>query len=95
MKLRDIRSLVNVEGPARSVSQRLARRCHSIEDVRKMAAARLPLSIFDYIEGGGEDEASVRRNRSSFDDWSFVPRWGAVENLDLASTLLASRSPCR
>jgi L-lactate dehydrogenase (cytochrome) len=53
-----------------------------------MAAARLPLSIFDYIEGGGEDEASVRRNRSSFDDWSFVPRWGAVENLDLASTLL-------
>ncbi|MFE7420491.1 alpha-hydroxy acid oxidase [Rhodococcus sp. NPDC057529] len=88
MKLRDIRSLVNVEGPARSASQRLARRCHSIEDVRKLAAARLPLSIFDYIEGGGEDEASVRRNRCSFDDWSFVPRWGAVENLDLASSLL-------
>ena len=88
MKLRDIRSLVNVEGPARSVSERLARTCHSVDDVRKLAAKRLPRSVFDYIEGGAEDEVSLRRNRSSFADWSFVPRWGAIENLDLSSTVL-------
>ena len=47
-----------------------------------------PPSIFDYLEGGAEDEVSLRRNRSSFDDWFFVPRWGAIENLDLTSTVL-------
>jgi L-lactate dehydrogenase (cytochrome) len=56
--------------------------------MRKLAAKRLPGSIFDYIEGGGEDEVSLRRNRSSFDDWSFLPKWGSVDNFDLSSTLL-------
>ena len=54
----------------------------------RLARKRLPASIFDYIEGGGEDEVSLRRNRSSFEDWSFLPKWGSVENLDLSSTLL-------
>ena len=53
-----------------------------------MASKRLPGSVFDYLEGGAEDEVSMRRNRSSFDDWSFLPRWGSVEGLDLSSTLL-------
>ena len=88
MKLRDIRSLVNVEAPARSVADKLARTCHSVDDIRTLAAKRLPRSIFDYLDGGAEDEVSLRRNRSSFDDWSFVPRWGAIENLDLSTTVL-------
>jgi L-lactate dehydrogenase (cytochrome) len=88
MKIRDIRSLAAVQGPARSVSERLSRRCYSVEDMRKLAAKRLPGSVFDYIEGGGEDEVSLRRNQSSFDDWSFLPQWGSVEHLDLGSTLL-------
>ncbi len=88
MKLRDIRSLVNIEAPARSVADKLTRTCHCVDDARKLAAKRLPRSVFDYIEGGAEDEVSLRRNRSSFNDWSFVPRWGAIENLDLTSTVL-------
>ncbi|WP_181038522.1 alpha-hydroxy acid oxidase [Arthrobacter sp. ZGTC131] len=88
MKFKDIKALATVQGPARTPSQRLSRRCYSVEDMRKLAAKRLPGSIFDYIEGGGEDEVSLRRNRSSFDDWSFLPKWGSVENLDLGSTLL-------
>ena len=46
----------------------------------------LPGSVFDYIEGGGDDEVSLRRNRSSFDDWTFLPKWGSVDNLDLRTT---------
>jgi L-lactate dehydrogenase (cytochrome) len=88
MKFKDIKALATVQGPARTESERLARRCYSVEDMRKLAAKRLPGSIFDYIEGGGEDEVSLRRNRSSFDDWSFLPKWGSVQNLDLSSTLL-------
>jgi L-lactate dehydrogenase (cytochrome) len=90
MKLKDLRSLVNVEGPARTTAERLSRTCHSVEDLRTLAAKRLPRSVFDYLEGGGEDEVSLRRNRSSFSDWSFVPRWGAIEHLDLSSTVLGA-----
>lgn len=88
MKFKDIRALATVQGPARTASERLARRCYSVEDMRKLASKRLPGSIFDYIEGGGEDEVSLRRNQSSFDDWSFLPKWGSVQDLDLSSTLL-------
>jgi L-lactate dehydrogenase (cytochrome) len=88
MKFKDIRALATVQEPARTPSERLSRRCYSVEDMRRLAAKRLPGSIYDYIEGGGEDEVSLRRNRSSFDDWSFLPKWGSVENLDLSSSLL-------
>ena len=84
MKLKDIRALASVQAPARTVSERLQRTCYSVEDMRKLAARRLPKSIFEYIEGGGEDEVSLRRNRSSFDEWSFLPKWGSVDNLDLS-----------
>jgi L-lactate dehydrogenase (cytochrome) len=90
MKLRDIRSLVNLEPPPRTVADRLTKTCHNVADARRLAARRLPPSVFDYIEGGAEDEVSLRRNRSSFDDWSFVPRWGAIENLDLSTTILGA-----
>lgn len=92
MRFRDIRALATVEPPAFTPAARLARTCHSVEDVRSVAAKRLPRSVFDYIEGGAEDEVSLRRNRSSFDDWSFVPRWGAIKNLDLTTTILGRTS---
>lgn len=88
MKFKDIKALTAGQGPARSASERLSRRCHSVEDMRLLAAKRLPESVFEYIEGGGEDEVSLRRNRSSFDDWTFLPRWGSVANHSLSSTLL-------
>lgn len=88
MKFKDLKALASMQGPARDASERLSRRCYSVEDMRKLAAKRLPKSVFEYIEGGGEDEVSLRRNQSSFDDWSFLPKWGSVENLDLRSTLL-------
>jgi len=88
MKVKDIMAMASVKGLACSVAERLSRRCYSVEDMRRMASKRLPRSVFDYLEGGAEDEVSMRRNRSSFDDWSFLPRWGSVEGLDLSSTLL-------
>ncbi|MBT2232136.1 alpha-hydroxy acid oxidase [Nonomuraea sp. NEAU-A123] len=88
MKFKDLRTLALVQAPARSVSERLERSCFSVEDVRRIAARRLPKGIFDYMEGGGEDEASLRRNQEAYSDWSFVPRWGSVANLDVSSSLL-------
>lgn len=45
----------------------------NIEDLRVLAQRRVPGFIFEYIEGGAEDEATLRRNRQAFEALRFVP----------------------
>jgi L-lactate dehydrogenase (cytochrome) len=47
--------------------------CHSIHDLRKLARRRLPDPIFQYLDGGAEDEVTARRNMSAFDDDRLIP----------------------
>lgn len=49
-------------------------RARSIEELRRMAIRRLPHFCREYLEGGAEDEVTLRRNRSIFDGWAFLPR---------------------
>ncbi len=46
----------------------------NIEDLRKLARRRLPKFIFDYVDGGAEDEVTLRANRESFERLRFKPR---------------------
>jgi (S)-mandelate dehydrogenase len=46
----------------------------SIADLRAMAKARLPRSIFDFFDGGAEDEATLRENRAAFERVRLLPR---------------------
>jgi (S)-mandelate dehydrogenase len=46
----------------------------SIEDLRQMARRRVPGFVFEYLEGGAEDEVTLRRNRTAFHQLEFVPR---------------------
>ncbi len=48
--------------------------CHSIDDLRLMAQARLPRSIFDFYDGGAEDESTLGHNRSAFERHRLSPR---------------------
>ena len=48
--------------------------CHSIEDLRRMARRRLPRAIFDFYDGGAEDETTLGANRSAFDRQRLAPR---------------------
>ena len=38
----------------------------NIEDLRAIAKRRLPRFVFDYLDGGAEDELTLRRNREAF-----------------------------
>jgi len=49
-------------------------RALNINDLREIARRRLPNFIFEYIEGGAEDEATLRRNRLALEALRFVPR---------------------
>jgi len=48
-------------------------RANSISDLRALARRRLPRPIFDYIDGGADDEFSLRRNSSAFSDYELIP----------------------
>src|ERR687885_73145 len=46
----------------------------NIEDLRVRARRRLPRAVFDFIDGGAEDEVSLRANRTAFQRLTFRPR---------------------
>ncbi len=46
----------------------------NIEDLRRAAKHRLPRVVFDYIDGGAEDEQTLRANCQAFEEVTFRPR---------------------
>jgi (S)-mandelate dehydrogenase len=50
-------------------------RAINIDDLRKMAKRRLPRVIYDFIEGGVEDELGIARNEAAYDRERLVPRY--------------------
>src|SRR5947209_4611133 len=47
----------------------------NIEDLHRMARRKLPKVMFDYIEGGVEDERGLERNRAAFLKHQLLPRY--------------------
>jgi len=60
--------------------------------MRELARAALPRPVFDFADGGAEDERTLRRNESAFDEVELLPRPldGAGER-DLSMTLFGHR----
>jgi L-lactate dehydrogenase (cytochrome) len=73
---------------ARSVS---FPRVINIHDFRRLARRRLPAVVFAYIDGGAEDEITLRENCRAFRDIRFRPRQCvAVPSCDLRTTVLGT-----
>ena len=66
-------------------------RALTIADLRRLAARRLPRMVFDYIDGGAEDEITLRENCTVFQQVRFRPR-GAVRfaQCDLTTRVLGT-----
>ncbi len=61
----------------------------NIADLRELARRRVPALVFDYIDGGAEDEITLRENVRAFQDIAFRPRQCvAVPGCDLRTTVL-------
>ncbi|MFS2223363.1 alpha-hydroxy acid oxidase [Pantoea sp. B65] len=45
----------------------------NLNDWRQQAKRVLPAFAFSYVDGGAEDEITLRHNREVFDRWQFVP----------------------
>jgi len=61
----------------------------NIEDLRRRAKRRLPRVVFDYIDGGAEDESTLRANCRAFEVVTLRPRCAvATPSCDLRTTVL-------
>lgn len=49
-------------------------RARNIADLRELALRRVPGLAFEYVEGGAEDESTLRGNRAAFEPLRLVPR---------------------
>lgn len=70
-------------------ARRKSIRARNIADLRNLARRRLPKVIFDYIDGGAEDECTLRANCSAFHEISLRPRQAvAVPQCDLRTRVV-------
>ncbi len=66
--------------------------CYNFEDFRNLAKKRLPAPIFHYIDGGADDEITLKRNTNSFDDCDLVPNiLRSVGEPDLSTTVFGRK----
>jgi len=99
MTASDARSTVAVPSgaaPARHASRPAAAvvsRAYSIEDLRQRAKRRLPRAIFEFFDGGAEDELTLRENRAAFERVRLAPKVLVdVSRIDTSTTILGAAS---
>ena len=65
--------------------------CHNIFDLRRRAKVKLPAPMFHYMDGGADDEWTLRRNTEAFDDYQFMPGYlRKIDDIKLATRVLGS-----
>lgn len=91
---RTVRSVARFSPLTISRRSRQLQRAANIRDLREIAKRRLPRGIFDYIDGGAEDEVTMHRNSAVFQEYSFVPRiLRDVSAVDTSTTFLGEHLP--
>lgn len=74
--------------------KRRLERAASVEDLRRIARKRLPGGVFDYIDGGAEDETALDRNTRAFRKLVCRPRvLRDVDRVDTSTAILGKPAP--
>jgi L-lactate dehydrogenase (cytochrome) len=88
------RSVVQFRELELNGTRRRLSRAADVSDLRRAAKRRLPFGVFDYIDGGAEDERTLDRNSSAFGRIEFRPRvLNDVSTVDPSTTLLGRPVP--
>jgi (S)-mandelate dehydrogenase len=75
------------------MSARAVARAYSIDELRWLAKKRLPRAIFGFIDGGAEDEMTLRDNRAAFERVRLAPRMlTGVAGADTGTSILGGRA---
>ena len=66
--------------------------CLNIADLRLAAKRRAHRMVFDYIDGGADDEVTLGRNSSAYDEFELAFRvLRGVDDIDTSTTLLGEK----
>lgn len=66
--------------------------CNNISDLRNMARRNLPSPIFNYMDGGADDELTLARNTDAFNDYELLPtQLSDISNIELGTTILGQK----
>lgn len=91
---RQIASMLGFRVPRLGQPSRRVARCQDLGDLRAAAMRRVPRPIFDYVDGGADDEVSLSLNREAFNHYGFTPRLLVdVGTVDTSTMLFGARSP--
>lgn len=67
---------------------RRLQRAATVDDLRRIARRRLPRGVFDYVDGGAEDERTLHRNVDAYSGLELRPNvLRDVSHVDLRTTL--------
>ena len=65
---------------------------HNVEGFRRASQRRLPRAVFDFVDGGAEDEVTARANTAAFERTPLIPRVACSAGpVDLSTTLCGQR----
>ncbi len=62
----------------------------SVADARRRARRVLPRVVFDFVDGGADDEITMRENRRAFEAVTFRPRTAVHVRPDLKTTVVGT-----
>ena len=89
--LGNLKGVLRFKGPSLDPARRRLARAVNVHDLRRLARRRLPAGVFDYIDGGAEDEVTLRRNVEAFTHYDFQPRvLRDTAKIDPATTALGT-----
>lgn len=92
MRASEIRELIQLRRLTLDWEGRRLQDCLNVDDLRRLARRRLPQAVFDYVDGGADEEISLRENRAAFQAWRFVPNSARdVSAVELSTELFGRR----
>ncbi len=66
--------------------------CNNSADFRKLAKRRLPAPLFHYMDGGADDEVTLRRNTEVFNEVQLINNSLAdLSGMDISTTVLGQK----
>ncbi len=90
---KSIKPLLGWTFPRFTNEDKALNRCVTIGDIRHLSRKRVPKAVFDYVDGGANEEVSMRRTRSAYSRVEFRPLvLRDVNTVDLTTTILGEKS---
>src|ERR1700734_659385 len=94
MRVSEIRDLIRAKPVELDAPRRRLSACHDITDLRATGRRLIPRPVFDYVDGGADEEVSLRANTRAFRQYRFQPRTLVnVSEADTTAAFLGSVTP--